>query len=331
MTSKKKTILAIAIFVLLLGAVILTQRDPYEKKTDSEIPKVPELDKATVDKVEIVNTTEALTFNKKNNKWFVTSNNGKEYKTEETFEVMVLDKLKKIKIERIVSEKKSKHSNFKVDEKGTRVRVYANGKKLLSLIVGKNTPDYRGTFFRFPDSNTVYASSGIIGGSLKRSLRDWRYKKLMDISRVDVEKITFHVEKKKSFSLLLTPAPVKPDAKEGEAGEDAKWKLEGNDKVEIDQSKVTSLLNLVTSMVWSEAIDEPKDLKEYGLNSPKYWIELTTKDKKKIKLNLGKTIEDKHMAFVNIEGKKGVFKVHKYQYDRLLNKLEHYKKAKKSK
>lgn len=326
MTGTKKTIVAVIIFVVLLGLVLLTQNDPYEKKEDADLPKMPELDKASIDKVELVNTTEAFTFEKKSSNWYIAK--PEEHRAEDTFEVMVLDKLAKIEIERIVSKNKSKHESFEVDEKGTRVKLYSNGKELLSVIIGKTTPDYRGTFFRLPESNTVYASKGILGSSLKRSLRDWRFKKLMDITRVDIEKVNFNLGKKDKFAFVLTPAPVNPNATEGEPGPEASWKLEGDDKVELDQSKVTSLLNSATGMVWAEVVDEPKDLKEYGLLKPDKWVEFVTKDKNTIKLDLGNVIEDKNLASIVVEGQKPVYQVRKFQYDKLTKKLDNYKISK---
>jgi|GEM_PF-4593512 len=324
MTGMNKTVLAIIIFILLLGAVLLTQNDPYEQKKDTEIPKVPVVDKDAVDKVEIINTTEALTFEKKSAGWFITK--PKEYRTEDTFGLMVVDKIAKVEIDRIVSNNVNKHSTFEVDEKGTRLKAYSNGNELISLIVGKNTPDYRGTFFRFPDSNTVYASKGMLGGSLKRKIIDWRFKKVLDFTRIDVDKFTLNLDKKPA-TFTLTSVTINENPKMGEAGSEDRWLLEGNKDFVTDEAKITTFLNTITNMTWAEIVDEAENMADYDLEAPKQWIELTTKDKKVFKLNLGKINEGKNLASISLDGVNKVFQIRKFQYDKLVNKMEYYKKA----
>ena len=322
--AKNKTIFALALFIILLVVVLLIQEDPYEPPKDKKFPELPKIETDSIDKVEIVNKTEGITFEKKGESWETTS--PKEYRVDNSFKTLVVEKLSKIALDRTVSENKERHEKFEVDEKGTRVKVFSKNSELLSIIVGKNTPDYRGTFVRFPDSDVVYATTEIIGGSLKRKLKDWRNKRLFDgLNKDKVQKATFHLEKETYAFEWQAPEPI-PDAEDGTPAKPGKWILVGDASFPVDKNRANSTLSALTGMPWADIVDEPESLKDYGLDNPRQWVEFTTRDdNKKYKLLIGNYDEKKKMAWMAIEGAPKVYEIRKYQYDHLTKEKNYYR------
>lgn len=331
MASKNKTIISLVVLIVLVGLIFLLKEDPYEKTEDKALPDLPKIEAQNIDKLEFVNKTESITFEKRGERWWTSS--PKEYLVDDNFDTLVLKKIEKLALDRVVSENKEKHKKFEVDESGSQVKVFSKGQALLSVIIGKNTPDYRGTFVRLPDSDVVYATMEVIGGGLKKKLKDWRDKKIFDVDAMDIQKLAFKL-KKESYSLArVKPEPPKdagPEAKD--ATPEAKtpppqkgWELVGDDKFNVDKTRANNLASTISGMRWSEIVDEPKSLAEYGLGKPKESVTLTIKDADEKTMFLGKIDEEKRVMWVSLKGDPKVYQIRKYQYERLTKEKDHYR------
>lgn len=325
---KNKTILAVVIFAALLLVVLLIQEDPYERESGMTLPKIDKIDITTLDKVEITNKTESIAFGKRGDNWWITSPN--EYMVDKTFQNMVISKLETFELDRLVSENKDKHGAFEVDEQGSRLKVYAGGKEILSLIVGKNTPDYKGTFIRLADSNAIYATKQIIGGGLKKKVEDWRDKHLFDVKGDEINKIDLKLDQDFSFSLSASPpAENKLEEAAGEAvipKEILKWVLVGDPGFAADENRIRTLTNSLSSLTWTKIFDEAEEGSDYGLADAKNSIAFTTKNGSSGKLILGGAADKEEKEFyVKLEGKKAIYQVRKYQYEKFSKDQSYYK------
>ncbi len=316
MTSNRKMILTAGILIVLLGLAIALQDDPYEKTDDSQLPDPLTLDAESVDKIEIVNQTEAMTFEKSSDVWWMT--NPKQYKADTSFTTLVLDKLKEVRFERLVSEKKDKHDQFEVGENGSRVKAFAKGKEVLRLIVGKNTPDYRGTFVRLPDSDRVYATAASLGTGFKKKVEEWRDKTIVGLKEDELNRIEFSLEDG-AYALVRKEIPsVEPAAEEKDRGDVAtsRWEMEGDADFRFDQTRLNQMLSSFERMKWSEIVDAPETLETYGLEKSKLFVKLTSKDGKETTVKLGKYDETIRSVWIQIEGQPAVMQLRKHVYDR---------------
>lgn len=325
---KNKTILAVVIFAALLLVVLLTQEDPYERESGMTLPKLEKIDITTLDKVEITNKTESTVFEKRGDNWWITSPN--EYMADKTFQNMVISKLEAFELDRLVSENKDKHGAFEVDEQGSRLKAYAGGKEIISLIVGKNTPDYKGTFIRLADSNAIYATKQIIGGALKKKVEDWRDKHLFDVKGDDVNKLDLKLDRDFSFTLSATP-PVENKVEEA-AGEvvipkeTLKWVMVGDPGFAVDENRIRTLTSSLSSLTWTKIYDEAEKGSDYGLADAKKSVAFTTKNGSGGKLILGGAVDKEEKEFyVKLDGKDAVYQIRKYQYEKFLKELSFYK------
>ncbi len=318
---KSKTFLAIVIFVILLGLVILLQEDPYETPETSALPVLPELSADAVDKIEIVNKTEAITFEKRGDDWFITS--PAEYKADKSFSSLIVDKLAEVSLDRVVSENKDKHSQFSVDEEGSHVKALSQGREILTLIVGKNTPDFRSNFLRLPDSDTVYASKLTLGSGFKKSVQDWRDKSLFDgsLTKDDVKNISFSV-KKTTYGFTFNEAK---EATEGEAAVPAGWVCDQKADFPVDTARLDGMLGSLFRLRWSDIVEKPAGLTGYGLDKPEASLTVTRKTGESQTLLFGNEDEQKRLVWVMLKGDTKVYQIPKYQKERFIKEQSYYK------
>ncbi|RJO65662.1 MAG: DUF4340 domain-containing protein [Myxococcales bacterium] len=321
---KNKIVVALVVFVALLALALLLRKDPYETpKEKSALPVLPQLDAAKVDKVELVKKDETLVFEKKGDRWWITS--PKAFQADKNFATLVVDKFVKVELSRLVSQKKENLKSFELDEEGVRVKFYQEGKETLALVVGKNTQDFQGTFVRTLDSDDIYATGKVIAGALKRSLNDWRDKFIFgDIETTTVKTIAF-AKGKSAYAFEQNVGTPADQVKEGETPTPAGWRLVGDDKFYLDQQRLNSTLSTLLKLQWAEVEDEPKEAAAYGLDKPEAEIKFTQTNGEGKGLKVGPLDAEKKTAWVQVEGDPKVYQIRQYQYDRLVKDLEFYR------
>ena len=320
MTIKNKALIAVVIFVVLLGVVFLLHENPYKANDDVKLPVIPEVDVKTIDKVELVNKSDSLIFEKRGEDWWITGS--KEYQADKSFFSLVVEKLGKIELERLVSENKEKHAQFEVDQEGTRLKAFSKGQEVRSLIVGKNTPDYRGTFLRLKEDDKVYASKQIVSGALKRKLSDWRDKALWETVPTEQFASVSVTLGTSEFTLTHTPSTPAEGDKPAVA---EKWSVKGDDKFSVDKARANGLTQTLSGMRWSDVVDEPASLAEYGLDKPSAVVSFSKTDGSGHKVLIGNVDEEKKIAWIAVDNDPKVYQIKKYQHEKLVNNKDFYK------
>ncbi len=324
----KKTILSIAAFVVLLLIVLLVRTDPYDSKIEEPKNLLPTIEKDKIEKIEIVRETESVTLEKRNNGWVMTSLS--DAKANESFVKTLLERMEKLEISHLISDNPDKHGSFEVDETGARLKLFAGGSELLSLIVGKNTADYSGSFVRLPDDNHVYATKGVIRSSIVRKPADWRDKTILSLNQDNIIKLTIDKLGKGENLVFAKETPATPPTEGQENAEAAppaqpKWVVEGKPEMDIDINRLRPLLSGVSKLNWAEIVDEPGDPTEYHLDKPKARVSVLMADGSEFKLTLAEGKSDKDFWLIQ-EGQKPVYLIRKYQGDKFFKEIGYFDK-----
>jgi len=336
---KNKLVVSAAVFVILLLLVVLFREDPYEAgKPENFDGVLPKIEAGSLDKIEITQGEESFTVEKRGEDWLITA--PAEYKTDESWKTAIVDKLEGLKVTRLASDKKEKHAGFEVDDKGSRVKAYAAGREVLSLIVGKITPDYQSTFVRTPDSEKVFVVDGAIAGSFKKGVNDWRDKYIINVDQDSLTELTLKTGKTelKFYRVESAPDTTAPTPTEGQdapppAEAKKEWKLEGQDSFKVDSSRINSVLAGLAKLRWNEVVDAPQPLPSYGLDNPDSIVSAKDKDGKEYRISV-KMLPDEtdekgkskpaQFAWVALEGDSKVYQIRQYQADRFKKDLSFF-------
>ena len=336
---KNKLVISAAVFAVLLILVILFRKDPYEaSKPESFDGVLPKLEADSLDKIEITQGADSYTVEKRGEDWLITS--PAEYKTDESWKSTIVDKLEGMEVIRLASDKKEKHAGFEVDDKGARVKAYSAGREVLSLIIGKITPDYQSTFVRTPDSEKVYVVDGAISGSFKKGVNDWRYKYIINADQNSFNELAIkNGDSELKFVKSESAAPAEDAAapaegQEAPAPQDRKeWKLEGNDGFKVDATRINSVLAGLAKLRWDEVLDSPSPLPQYGLDNPDVVVWAKDGEGKEysvsVKMMAGEKdekgqVKPAQFAWVALDGDPKVYQIRQYQADRFKKDLSFF-------
>ncbi|MCP4606934.1 MAG: DUF4340 domain-containing protein [Proteobacteria bacterium] len=253
-----KNIIAIVILVVL-GAVaflVLGERPSEEKKkTKAAITPVPE---GQLDGIRIVRregkddkaVTEKIVLKKKEGAWTMTE--PVDYAVVEGPVNQMVDAISDLKVIDIISENKSNHGKFEVDEeKGVEVTALEGDKELAHLIVGKSRNGM--TFVRVSGKDEVYRIQGYHSGTFNKSVKNLRDKSVLKRDLKNVTRVTFTNEK---GELMLE--------REGEE-EDVKFVPVGAKIENYNESKAKGVVRALVGLTARDFVDEALPVEKTGL------------------------------------------------------------------
>jgi len=259
----------IILLIVLLGIYFISEM--FDSSERSFKNKLADFDNSNVttliiesskgDKVKIVN---------ENDIWKVISD-GKSYLADETAIINNLNILNNLKVKRVAATDKSKWAEYQVvDTMAVRLIVEENNDEALNLLIGKfsykqpdnaqqqQNPNQRQqpiitSFVRLDDDDIVYAVDGFLKMNFNADVDSYRYKKLTDLNKDDIEKLDYSSTMKKPFSL---------------SKQDGKWFLNG---IQADSTKTVKYLNSIAKLTSSSFV---YDVSENELPSAAYTLKI---------------------------------------------------------
>ncbi|MDF1562475.1 MAG: DUF4340 domain-containing protein [Deltaproteobacteria bacterium] len=205
----KQSLIAIAVFALLLGGVWLVNQQPAEKGI-SRI-SFAKVDPDAIDRLE-VEGPEAVTLIRSGEGWKV---DGKHRASKSAVD-SALSVIPKITSSALITANPERFADYEVDaEKGNRVKASAGGKVVAEFVVGKAAEG--GTHVRVGDE--VFSVSGIYAYTFVRKTPQWYELKVFEekidaLSRVALGPVgaPFALEKaEEAWRLAAEPAPDLPE------------------------------------------------------------------------------------------------------------------------
>jgi hypothetical protein len=271
---KKSTIIAIAVFVLLLvGALAMLREKPERGITRVSFAEVkPD----QVSRLEAGGKT-PVKMTKDGDVWKLES--GK--RADGVAIGRLLEAIPKIQSSTVVTRNPERFAELEVDEeKGTTVIAAAGDRELARFTIGK--PARGGSHVRVGE--TVYAVRGVFPSVFTREAGQWIEKKLFDVDREQVEKIEVSLADGTGYALVL---------------KDAKWTLADPAVLpagfRFDASQAESVANQVINARASEVLETDPGDEKTGLGGAVDTFTLVSKDGTRKVLRLGGESEQKNV------------------------------------
>ena len=299
---KKSTLILAVIFVALIIVVLVTRQGPKVER-GALASNLAKLDTLTVSQITITKPDEELILTKSAEQWNITS--PIEYRANQDFVRQMLKAFVEMRVESSISENPEKHGKFEVDTAGTEIAFYVGDESIVSLIVGKTSPDYSHTYVREAGLPEVFLVKGVLSGQLNRSLDSWRDKTIFAAEKTDITQLSL-VYPDETISLYWTGG---------------NWTISTADisNLVADQATIDLMLNTLSNF---KASLFPKEEEYVGVNfdKPDFQIDITTVD--------GTTVlrlieeKEKNRYFVQKEGDPTIYQVYKGTASNLMKRVD---------
>ena len=214
-----------------------------------------------------------------------------EFKCDKKLIEQFFEKIKNLRLIDIISENKERWQEFEVTETSGIKVEFLN----VSFILGKMAYDWSHYYFRFTNKNEIWLSKGLERYFLDKSLNDWRDKTILSINSDEISEIEISSLKNKKKGLEKMLLSKTSDY----------WLM--NKKEKIEQEKINTLLNTLSSFYADDFSDE-KQLKNIELV-----VKIKTIDGKNYEINAGDKKENKYLVKTNITDT--LFVVYEYKIE----------------
>jgi len=242
----KKEVIIIGILIIIFGGLyFLRNRD----KVSYKLPTSPKIKKESVDEIKIKSEKNFFDIVKKGDKWYLKQDG---IPVKEGFVNNILDNVSNMKFTACVSTS-GNYEVYKLDTKAITLEILANGKKLLELKVGKNSPTYTQTYVLLENDPNVYQIDGDLRNKVKKIKEDI----------IDTRVLNFDPEKVASVSFDYGNEKFKFEKKNG------KW-FEG--EKEVNSNRVKEIITSLSTLSAAEVLPK-ENLKD---KKPEKTITITT-------------------------------------------------------
>lgn len=185
------------------------------------------------------------------------------YRANDQIVSSVLKTLESLELEDVVSTNPEKRGTFQVDSTGTRVEVWESDESVLSIVVGKSSPDWSHTYVRPTDQDKVYRAVGVLTYNFNKRVDDWRDKTILSIDQPSISRVKLEYPKEK-MDVVLSRA-------------DTLWTfaVRGGDPEVADSLTVAQLLRN-TSKLSTVSFASEEDVKDLDFSTPDFRLQVET-------------------------------------------------------
>ncbi len=156
---------------------------------------------------------------------------------------------------RVVTKNMKELSQYNLDDKNVfKLNIYVKDKLYSTVYIGKNTRDFRSTFFKLYDENIVRVSPESLISYVRGSAKAW------------IDHTIFKVDIPTIDSIILPKVQLykKKD----------NWHFKDTDKIKVDNTKVSGYLNVFSNFRTND-FELKKSKKECGLDNPEPIIKIS--------------------------------------------------------
>lgn len=312
---KRGTLIALGAFAVLLVLVLATR----ERQVSVGVRKLelPKLDKAQVTALELSGARSA-SLRKEGSGWFVVdpSKPDTKYAADENLVGRALDALGGVKNPDFVTDRAERLPEYELDDtKGLKLKVVQGSGPAVELVLGKMARN-GGVYVREAGSNDVFAHQGWLDGAVRKSVKDWRQRRLMSFKEEDLSQLVLRSGNGESVTLKAGANPGEWSLAEG-TPTPAGFRF----SAEAASQLARQLANLhAQDFLEGEAAADSAT----GLAGAHDTVEAQLKDGKKVVVHLGRQPEAKDgsdTAAVRVEGDAQVYGLSGYVASQLRKRL----------
>ena len=240
----KKNFILIIVLILLVGSAYVYQGPFKSWQSKKGQPKnfLANVNIEKINKIEITNDGKTTTLLASGNKWKIDGT--KEFYVSETAANSMVDSLKelvKAQLE-VVSQNKDKKADFDVDENsGIFVKLKQDNNEIGSFVVGKLSSDYASTYLSRIDLDKTYLTKVDLYSTFSQV--DWYDKTIFASDKTKINKIRIQLSGKE-FTIEKN---------------DENWVATGTKAVKLNNDKVASIIDLMSSLIASEIPEQKFD------------------------------------------------------------------------
>ncbi len=339
MNMKKLPLLAI-ILVVIVGIIVISNQLSNKQPSEKSLSFFPQFSEAECNSISICDSHDSVTLVRHGTAWFVTSGkkadaaqsplltsdttqrnkSSDEYPADSASLQTVLEKIKSMKKDDLISQNVAKQADLEVDTvKGTRVDLVSDKGPASTFYIGKNGADWSSNFVRMKGSNDVYLVSGSVKYSFFAEKNRWKDKTIAKFDKAAVKSVSI-VKKDTTIELALSaPSPTDSAAK-------AKWTLISPVKDSVKEPEVEKILNAMSNLNAMD-FESNASLSEdsLGFSKPYCIVTASLDNGTKKTIVLGKQKSSDGTRWVRTPDKNATFLLSKYlieNIDRSINNLK---------
>jgi hypothetical protein len=296
----RKTLTSLAVLAVLSLIAFAVLRQPEKgQRTGTKTRPIPAFKAGDFDTLAVTKAGATTTIKKEGDKYKVVSPVA--YPADENVAKQAFEAVEKLDFGDLVTEQKTKHAEFEVEDNGLKVAIKKGDKVLAEVLVGKAMGG--NTLVRVPGKDDVWQGLGSFRYNFDRDATNWRDKTITKVAQGDVEKI--ELKNKGGGSAVLK--------KEGED----KWTVvESSVKIDkLDGTIPSGIASTLSSWITNEFVDAAKP-EETGLDDPATTVTVALKGGKTVSVLIGNKKGDED-RYVKTSDSPQVFLVKRYNVDRL--------------
>ncbi|RCX20933.1 uncharacterized protein DUF4340 [Anaerobacterium chartisolvens] len=301
----RNAIILIAVLALLVAAYFLVINKSDDK--DSEQPgadigtiRVSDYKAEDVKKIIIENRDEKLEFEKKDEKWGLSS--PADLKVNPDSVTGMAMEVTGLIASKIVDEDASDVGKYGLDAPGLLITVILGDDTSRVIELGNQTPLGDGYYVREKDKTKVYVISKYVGEKLLNAKNNLRDKTIFPGNAEDIVSISME------RGGTLVYSAKKQDA--------STWSLTAPIEGSVNVDSLGRMVEAVANVIVADFVEEkPSDLAKYGLESPAYSLEYESAKDGKIKLMLGTLNKDTYRFYAKLESSEEVFEIDSTAFD----------------
>lgn len=159
--------------------------------------------------------------------------------------------LSNLEVQRVVDDQATDFTQYGLDPARIDVAFKAGGKDH-RLLLGQKTPTGADMYAKLPGAPRVFLVSSYLDATFNKTAFDLRDKTILKIDRDTVDRVE-----------LQTPGRTVSIAKQG-----AEWRITSPSDARADFGAVEGIVGRLNTSPMKSIVEDPKDLKEYGLDAP---------------------------------------------------------------
>jgi hypothetical protein len=266
----KKEYIVLIVVILALG-LYLFFRTP--DRSQYQLPRLPEVDAATITKVEIDKPDTSIVIEKEGDEWHLVP---KGYLADNNRVKTMLETIQGLTVTALVSESKSYGRYDMGDDKKITVKAWIGDKLAREFDLGKAAASFRHTFVKWPGDGRVYHARGNFRATFDQNVDSLRDKLVLSFDQAGIEEIRI-IQDKQELVLVRTQLPVEvtdgPDEAESKSPEQRvpEFVWQTADGRQGDKTTLSRLMTTLSSLRCEKYID---DKSKADFTNPIYAVRL---------------------------------------------------------